>query len=386
MSCRMIDHIWVIGGEDLVKPPTVTHRADEGDEVQGRISVTQLQLDVIGVILIHVKDDELLRVVGGHLPTDLAADGTTATGDEDGFAVDKIKDFIHVDPDGLAAQKVFDGDLFEAGDMDFIGNKLVHAGELLQLTPGLAADIEYFPTILRRGSGDGKEDFIDFIFFHCGENTLSAAYYFNIIDVAVPFVGVIVDNGADFILCVRTTVDDLTQDHLSCCPCTDKKNTILKMPPAVANTEKKNETIEEANARGQAKLCDPANQIIGNGHTENIPGEERVGSDSDDIGKYGFGKLMVAGKTPDGMIELKEVENQQAENRIRENKLQMVLPVMTRDAGKNKIKTDEKAERIGSNHRNKIINRKNECNEHPVLKVQFFRFERQFHGILPYYL
>ncbi len=215
MGCRMVDDVRAVGGKDLIKPAAVTHGADEGDKVEVRVLLPEFQLDVIGVIFIDIKDDELAGIMGCDLTADLAADRAAAARDEDGFAIEEGKDFVHVDFDGLTAQKVFNRDLPQAGDTDLVENELVHTGELLDLTPGLVADAEDITALLCRGRGNGKEDFIYFIFPDSGEDALTAADDFDILDIAIPLVGIIVNNGADFFFGFRTGTDNVTDDHLA---------------------------------------------------------------------------------------------------------------------------------------------------------------------------
>ena len=166
MGSGMVDHVRAVGGEDLVKTAAVTHGADEGDEVEGGVFITELKLDVVGVIFVNIEDDELLGIVRGNLTADLAADGATTTRDKDDLAPDEGIDLFHLDLDGLTAEEVFNSHILEGGDTDLIGDELIHAGELLDLAAGLGADIQNFTAGFHIGGGNGEKDFIYFIFLY----------------------------------------------------------------------------------------------------------------------------------------------------------------------------------------------------------------------------
>ena len=68
----------------------------------------QLLLDLIGIIFIDIEDHQMPDPVFCQLGTDLTADGSAASGYENGFSFDIAQDFIQVDFDRLSAQQIFD--------------------------------------------------------------------------------------------------------------------------------------------------------------------------------------------------------------------------------------------------------------------------------------
>ena len=285
VGCCVVNHVRAVGGEDLVKTAAVSHGANECDKVEGGVFVFQLQLDVIGVILVDIEDDELLGIVSGNLAADLAADGAAASRDEDDLALEEGVDFIHADLDGLTAEKVFNGHVFEGGDTNLVSDELIHARELLDFAAGLRADVEDFTPVLRLGRGNGEKDFVDFIFFHGGEDTLSAADDAHTVNEAVPLVGVIVNNGAYGVLGVGFTVEDVTENHLPGTARTDEEDPGFGLF-VTAGAKQKDETVGKANANGGEEEEDTAHDMVRDGHAPDEEGDDKHGDEGNDAGLH----------------------------------------------------------------------------------------------------
>ena len=103
MGRSVINDLRPVIGKDLKHPSAVADGADEGHEVQVREGILQLVLDVIGVVLIDIEDDELLRVMGRDLAAELGADGPAAARDQDGLAAEEVINLLHLGADHLPA-------------------------------------------------------------------------------------------------------------------------------------------------------------------------------------------------------------------------------------------------------------------------------------------
>ena len=68
----------------------------------------QLLLNVICIIFIDIKDDQMTDLMFCQLGTDLTADGSAASGYQNRFSFDIAKDLIQIDFDGISAQQIFD--------------------------------------------------------------------------------------------------------------------------------------------------------------------------------------------------------------------------------------------------------------------------------------
>ena len=81
MGCRMVDDVRTISAEDIFDAFRIAYRSDQHYQIQCRILTDQLLLDRIGVVLIDIDDDQLLRLMTRDLPAQLASDGSATTGD-----------------------------------------------------------------------------------------------------------------------------------------------------------------------------------------------------------------------------------------------------------------------------------------------------------------
>ena len=224
VSGGVVDQLGTVGAEDLVQAAAVADRADERDKVQVGILLAKLELDGIGVVLVDIKDHQLFGVVRGDLAAELGADGPAAAGDQDGLAGDEGKNLLHIRLNRLAAEEVLHGDVLHGGHADLILNQLIDAGKLFELAAGLAADGEDLLLLFAGGAGDGKIDLVDFILLNSWEDVLAAADNGDAVDIAVPLVGVVVDDADDPV--VRPVgLLDIAEDHLASGAGADKHDT-----------------------------------------------------------------------------------------------------------------------------------------------------------------
>ena len=110
-----------------------------------------------------------------------------------------MENFGHISLDRIAAKQVFNGHILHGADRQSAHRKLCHAGDLLELTPRLAADTKDFFLILRCGCRDGIVDLIDLVLLNSAQDILAPADDGYILNVAVPLVLVVVDEADDFI-------------------------------------------------------------------------------------------------------------------------------------------------------------------------------------------
>ena len=214
MGRRVIDDLGAILVEHLEDPPAVPHGADEGGQLQSGERGFELELDIIGVVFIDIEDDELLGVMGCDLPAELAADGTAAAGDQHRFTVDEGEHLPHIGLNGGPAQQVLHGHVLHGADGQLAGDQLIHAGQLLELAVGAAADVQNIPLILRIGAGNGKENLVHMVFFHVDQDIVPTAHHKDPVHIAAPLVGIVVDD-ADHLVFRLFRQIDVPQDHLS---------------------------------------------------------------------------------------------------------------------------------------------------------------------------
>ena len=150
----------------------------------------------------------------GDLAAELGADGTAAAGDQDGLAGDEGKDLFHIRTDRFAAEEVLHGDVLHGGHADLVLNHLIDAGELFELAAGLVADAEDLLSLFGCGARDGKIDLVDLILLDSRKDVLAAADNGDAVNIAVPLVGVVVDDTDDPVVRPGRLLD-IAEDHLA---------------------------------------------------------------------------------------------------------------------------------------------------------------------------
>ena len=103
---RMIDDIRFIVFEHPVDASAVPHRTDQYNKVQFRIFSPEFLFDIIGIVLIDIKDDQLSRFMSGDLSAQLAADGTSAAGDQDRLPFKMPENLFHIYLDCFSSQQI----------------------------------------------------------------------------------------------------------------------------------------------------------------------------------------------------------------------------------------------------------------------------------------
>ena len=84
---RMIDDIRPVFLHDVIDAVRVPHRGDQHDQIKFGIFVLQLLLDLIGIVLIDIHDDQARRSVSCDLAAELASDRAASPRHHDGLSL-----------------------------------------------------------------------------------------------------------------------------------------------------------------------------------------------------------------------------------------------------------------------------------------------------------
>ena len=141
VGCGVIDDLRPVFLKHTEYAPAVPDGPDQCNQVKIRIPFLQLHLNIIGVVLIDIENDELPRTVRRNLPAQFAPDGSAASGNHNGLAGNEGKDLLHIGADRLPAEQVLDGYILHLLDRDLSQHQLVHTGQVLQLAVGLLTDV-----------------------------------------------------------------------------------------------------------------------------------------------------------------------------------------------------------------------------------------------------
>lgn len=268
----MVHNLRPVGFEDFEHPAAVADGADEGDQVKLRILLFQLQLDAVGVVFVNIKDDQLLRFMGRDLPAQFGTDGSAAAGDQDGLSGNKHKDFGHICLNRLTSQKILNRHILHGADGDFPGYELIHSGKLTEFAAGLVADGQDIPLLLNAGAGDRQEDLVDIVLRGCRQDLVPAADDWDTVQVAVPFVLVVVDDADDLILDL-VCPGHIPQDHLAGATRADQHDP-FPFHGFVAPFEDLDESEAEAYHHQEEPLEECAEDVIGDRHPPDEDGNQ----------------------------------------------------------------------------------------------------------------
>ena len=203
MRRRVAHEIRPVTVKDLHDALTVAHGADEHDQIQLRMRAPQLHLDVVGVILVDIENDEPFRPLCRRLTAELAADAAAAARDEHGLAGDVGRDLIEVDLHRLAAKQVLNVHLADLLDAHLAVGELADAGQCAQGAGCVVAVTEDLQLLLPGGRRDGKDDLVNVVLFRHRGDAAAAADDLHAAQIAADLVRRIVNDAHDLVFRAR---------------------------------------------------------------------------------------------------------------------------------------------------------------------------------------
>ena len=369
MRRGVVDDLRAVGIKDLEHPPAVPHGPDEHYKVQVRIPLSQLQLDIVGVVLVDVEDDQLPGRMCRDLSAQLAADGAASSGDQDRLAVDKVIDLVHVRPDRFSPEQVFDRDLLHGADGDLSEHQLIQSRELLHLAACFAADVQDIPLINGGCAGDCQVDLRDVIFFNVGHDIVPAAHDGHSVDIPPPFVRIIVYDADDFVidLCGRAQV---AQQQLAGGACTDHHDSVCSLILGASHGANDHEqAVRKPRQDDEHELEQRAPEVVGQRH----PGEQdgdggRVKGRHQQRGCQCPDQFRIACKAPHAPIQPEDPEHDDAQDGIGDDESLVCIQISGRDLGESKIKPAPERQKIGEMDRYNVVQHQQHCHHLPVLQ------------------
>ena len=138
---RVIDDLRPICIKYHLHPAAVPDRADQRYQVQIGVFLLQFLLDIVGVVLVNIKDNQLLGMMSGNLSAELTSDRAAPSGNQNSLSLNIGEDLVHIDLDGIPSQQILHRHFLHPAKSYFPVYHLIDAGQYLQLTAGLLADI-----------------------------------------------------------------------------------------------------------------------------------------------------------------------------------------------------------------------------------------------------
>ncbi len=366
---RVEDDLWPVFVKHLEDPPAVPDGTDQGHQVQVREVLLQLVLDVVGVVLVDVEDDEFLWLVSDNLPAQLRPDGAAAAGHQHGLALEVLENLRHVGFDGGPAQQVLHSHFLQGGDRDLAFHQLVHARQLLDLAVGFVADVQQVPLRPGGGAGHRQEDRVDFILLHRVEDVLPAAHDLHAGDIPAHLVRIVVDQADDLV--PVALLPDIPEDRRAGVAGADEHD---PLPGGAAFGQELDEiypeTLGEADGQQTHALQQSPNQVIGDRHALVQEGDQQNMQEGCHQGREGcMGQHGNAGKGPYRFVHIREQECHDAQRRIDRDKLEIRVQIAGHDPGKHKVKADPQRHEPGGRNHKHVQQNHDPCNNLPFLYV-----------------
>ena len=313
----MVDDVRMIPPEDVLHPLFVADGADQHHQIQVPVGPPQLLLDVVGVVLIDVEDNQAAGVVGGNLAAQLAADGAAAAGDQDRLALDVAGDLVQIDLDAVAAQQVLDLHIADLLNVHAARGNVRQGRDHLGLTAGLLADFENLALLLRRRRGDGEDDLLDVVAVGHLADVRPGANDGNAADGAADLLTVVVDE-ADHAVAGGLAAVQVIQNHGARRSCADNHRS-GPVPAADAALEHlPDHPVAEADGKhhGHQQQGMDQRKAPGQVHPQQFHGDILQGGQKQHR-RRDMESLLHAGKGPETVVQPQERENRQHHHRRR---------------------------------------------------------------------
>ena len=94
--------------EHHIDSSAVSDRSDQHNEVEVFVLTSQFLFDIVCIILIDIKNDQLFRFMTCDLSAKLTSDRTAASGNKDCFSFNILEDLIHIYFDRISSKQIFD--------------------------------------------------------------------------------------------------------------------------------------------------------------------------------------------------------------------------------------------------------------------------------------
>ena len=134
MRRRMVYNIRPVSWKHAVHLTPIAHGTDQHHQIQIGIFPFELLLDVVCIILIDVKYNQLSRAVCRNLTAELASDTAASPGHQHHLVRYIAADLFRHDPDRLPAQQVFNLYIAQLGYAHLALHKLIYSGQDLKFT------------------------------------------------------------------------------------------------------------------------------------------------------------------------------------------------------------------------------------------------------------
>lgn len=189
----------------------IPDRTDQDLEVETwAILAEQFLLQLVGIVLIDVEDDQAARFERQDLAAELRTDRAAAAGDHDHLVFQVTGNVHGIKDDFFAPEQILDLDFLDIGDAHFAVNDLRQHGQHAQGAAGFGADVDQFAHGLARSAGNRQNDLVNSVFPDGSLYGLASADDRHMVERQAVFAFIVIDQ--DDRPAVGARLDHLTDD------------------------------------------------------------------------------------------------------------------------------------------------------------------------------
>ena len=162
----MVHHLWPIRRKYRIDSSGIPNGTNQDHQIQIRVFLFQFLLNIICIVFINIKHDQLFRLIRCDLTTESGSNASASSGHHHLFAMNKRMDLFHIYFDRLPSQQLLHVDIPQSAHLDLSSQELIHARQVFQLTSRLFTDIQNISLFLCRSARYRYNDLVDLIAFH----------------------------------------------------------------------------------------------------------------------------------------------------------------------------------------------------------------------------
>ena len=257
------------------------------------------------VVFINIEDNQLLRIMSCNLSAKLASDRASSARYHYHFIGEKFINLIHIYFYGISSKKVFDCDILHRLRGNVTRHHSIHARHGFKLASRFFTNIKNISALGSGCTRNSQKDLLNFVFFNIEKDIISAANDRNAVNETSPLIAVIVNDTADTLVDFFCRVQ-VTQNHLSRCPGSDKHNSAchsLLQFFCSFTAFKQNKSIRESDSYDQQKLDRYSDNVICDRHSyKEYRNTYRVNNSQNHRTERHLFELDKAGKSPYTLI------------------------------------------------------------------------------------
>ncbi len=340
---RVVNDLRPVFLEYLAHAQRIAHGSDQHDQIEVWMLDLEFLLDVVGIVLVDIDNDQLPYAVVRQLPAKLASDRTAAARDKHNLARDIAHDRVKVDLYGLAPEQILNIYVTQARECAVVaGHQLRNAGQHLQCAAHAFAYIDHTLQVSARSGRDRDNDLIDRVFLDKMGDRRRIAHDPDAMNEVSDLRRVVVDHAADRLVQVLAR-EHLANDHIARVTGSDDHDVAAAPARHVPAAEMPERPVTEARRAHKTHQHEEIDDRNAAGQLPRRDIEAREAECArEEAADHDVFKLVRADKLPQRIIKSQDKEQNYRENDEYGQHMQRILDILLPNRRERQVEPQQK--------------------------------------------